>query len=452
MTKPASAKPTQAPKRNDGLMARRFAAEVIEDVVKRRQALDERLDRLNDVKAYADMSASDRGLTRAISTAALRRYGTIRKALADRLAEGIPVKSGRLESYLIAGVAQILDLQTPPHAAVNTTVSLVREDKHGRHFADLANAVLRRIAEARTGLVSDPAMVFADTPDWLRDRWTSAYGEEAAKAIAGAHRHEASIDITVKSDAAGWAQKLEAELLPTGSLRLTNRTAVPGLAGFEDGAWWVQDASAALPARLINAQPHMRVLDLCAAPGGKTAQLASTGAAVTALDRSAPRMERLASNMQRLGLTVDIKVAEATAFKAEPYDAILLDAPCSATGTIRRHPDVAWSKTLEDIYKLAALQAKLLDHAATLLKPGGILVYATCSLERDEGEKQIERFLARNPAFTRKPVQAHEVGDQTDFITTEGDLRCLPSHLPHAVDRMSGMDGFFASRLVYTPQ
>ncbi len=444
-------KTSAGPRPADGLAARRFAAEVIEDVIKRRQALDDRLDRLNESKIYQDMSPSDRGLTRAIATAALRRYGTIRKALMDRLAEGIPVKSGRLECFLISGIAQILDLQTPAHAAVNTTVSLVREDKHARHFADLANAVLRRIAEAKTELMTDPALVFADTPAWLRDRWTAAYGEDVARDIAMAHRHEASIDITVKDDAEGWADRLGAEVLPTGSLRLTSRTAVTLLPGFADGQWWVQDAAAALPARLLEAGPGMRVLDLCAAPGGKTAQLAQAGADVTALDRSGPRMERLTQNMQRLGMKVDVKIADAAVFAAEPFDAILLDAPCSATGTIRRHPDVAWSKTLEDIHKLAALQARLLDHAVTLLKPGGTLVYATCSLEREEGEKQIERFLARNTAFSRKPVQPHEVGDQSTWITPLGDLRCLPCHLPHAVDRMAGLDGFFAARLVYTP-
>jgi 16S rRNA (cytosine967-C5)-methyltransferase len=444
-------KASPAPKPSDGLAARRFAAEVIEDVIKRKQALDERLDRLGAVKAYQDLSPSDRGLTRAIATAAMRRYGTIRKTLADRLAEGLPVKSGRLECLLIAGIAQILDLQTPAHAAVNTTVSLVREDKHARHFADLANAVLRRIADQKSELLSDPAMVFADTPDWLRDRWAAAYGEDMAKRIAVAHRSEASIDITVKADATGWADRLGAELLPTGSLRLTSRTAVTLLPGFAEGAWWVQDAAAAIPAGLLGATPGMRVLDLCAAPGGKTAQLAVTGATVTALDRSAPRMERLTQNMQRLGLTVDVKVGDAANLVADPFDAILLDAPCSATGTIRRHPDVAWLKTLEDIHKLAALQARLLDHAATLLKPGGTLVYATCSLERDEGEMQIERFLSRNPAFSRKAIEPNEVGGQSSWITPSGDLRCLPCYLPHEVGRMAGLDGFFAARLVYTP-
>ncbi len=214
----------------------------------------------------------------------------------------------------------------------------------------------------------------------------------------------------------------------------------------------MQDAAAALPARMLAPRPGERILDLCAAPGGKTAQLAAAGAHVTAVDRSAPRMERLRSNLERLKLQAETVVADAAAFEAsEPYDAILLDAPCSATGTIRRHPDVAWSKTMEDVFKLAELQARLLDRAASLLKPGGRLVYATCSLEREEGERQVERFLARHPRFRRVPVEAREIGGEAGLIGESGDLRCLPSHWPDESDRLAGLDGFFASRLVLDP-
>jgi 16S rRNA (cytosine967-C5)-methyltransferase len=440
---------TARPPRADGLAARRFAAEVIEDVVKRRLALDERFERLAQTEAFQALSPSDRGLARAIATSAMRRLGLIRKALTERMSRGFPPRSGRLESYLIGGAAQILVLETAAHAAVDTTVTLAREDAHGRHFTDLANAVLRRIAAEKTEILADAEPLATDAPAWLAARWRDAWGEEAARGIAAAHLCEPSIDLTVKSDPEGWADRLGGLVLPTGSVRLTSRTAIPLLPGFAEGEWWVQDAAAALPARLLHAKPGERVLDLCAAPGGKTAQLAAAGARVTAVDRSEPRMGRLRDNMQRLRLEVETVVAEASAYRTdEPFDAILLDAPCSATGTIRRHPDVAWSKTLEDLFKLAALQARLLDHAATLLRPGGRLVYATCSLEREEGERQIAQFLQRRPEFRRERVRPEEVGGETGLITADGDLRCLPSHWPNAVDRLAGLDGFFAARLV----
>ncbi len=321
------------------------------------------------------------------------------------MARGLPPRSGKLEPILIAAAAQILVLRTASHAAVDTAVTLAREDGHARHFADLANAVLRRVAAEREAILAAADPLETDTPAWLRERWTAAYGEQGARAIAAAHLGEPSVDISVKDDAAGWAERLGGVLLPTGSIRLTARTAIPQLPGFSEGAWWVQDAAAALPARLLAPKPGESILDLCAAPGGKTAQLAAAGAIVTAVDRSAPRMERLRANLARLGLEAETIVADAAAFETDqPYDAILLDAPCSATGTIRRHPDVAWSKTMEDVFKLADLQARLLDRVVTLLKPGGRLVYATCSLEREEGERQIERFLARQPRFRRRPA------------------------------------------------
>jgi 16S rRNA (cytosine967-C5)-methyltransferase len=221
---------------------------------------------------------------------------------------------------------------------------------------------------------------------------------------------------------------------------------VPELAGFNDGLWWVQDAAASLPAKLLHARPGQKIADLCAAPGGKTLQIAAAGADVTAVDRSGPRLRRLAENLKRLGLAAETITADATTYQGGPFDAILLDAPCSATGTIRRHPDVAWLKGEDDIGKLAALQSRLLDAAAKLLKPGGVLVYSTCSLEPEEGEQQIAALLARNPNLSRDPVTVAEVGDPA-FITPLGELRTLPSHLPHNEARMAGLDGFYVARL-----
>jgi 16S rRNA (cytosine967-C5)-methyltransferase len=436
--------------RADVLAARRFAVAVIDDVLRRRLPLDDLLDRLGADPVFAALSPSDRGLTRAIAGGALRRLGTIRGALAERLERGFPPRAGRLEPILIAGAAQILELGTPVHAAVDTTVSLAREDAHARHFADLANAVMRRIAAEREAILAASDALAVDTPGWLADRWTRAYGAADARRIADAHRREPAVDITVRSEPEAWAERLGAELLPTGSLRLSVRTAIRQLPGYDEGAWWVQDAAAALPARLLGDIAGKRVLDVCAAPGGKTAQLAAAGARVTALDRSEPRMRRLSENMERLGLAVEVVVADALAHTAAPYDAVLVDAPCSATGTIRRHPDVAWSRTMEDVAKLTALQAKLLDHAAGLVAAGGTLVYATCSLERDEGEAQVAAFLARQPRFRLAPVRPEETGGVAEVVSPEGYLRCLPFHMPHAVERMAGMDGFFAARLVRT--
>jgi len=209
----------------------------------------------------------------------------------------------------------------------------------------------------------------------------------------------------------------------------------------------VQDAAASLPARLLSTKTGETVLDLCAAPGGKTAQLALTGADVTALDRSAERMKRLSSNLERLHLSATIRVGDALTFEAPAFDAILLDAPCTATGTIRRHPDVAWIKRASDITSLANVQSRMLDHALELLKPGGRLVYCTCSLEPEEGEQQIAALLRRNPDVARLPISAAEVGGLEPCITADGDLRTLPCHLYDRDSRRSGLDGFFAARL-----
>jgi 16S rRNA (cytosine967-C5)-methyltransferase len=235
-------------------------------------------------------------------------------------------------------------------------------------------------------------------------------------------------------------------VLQTGTVRLAGHGPVPSLPGFADGQWWVQDAAAALPARLLGAVEDLRIADLCAAPGGKAAQLAAAGGRVTALDRSSVRLERLAANMKRLGLPVAIVAADVLSFRAEPFDAVLLDAPCSATGTIRRHPDVAWSKTLGDLAALTELQRRMLNRAAGLVAPGGLLVYCTCSLEKEEGEAQVDAFLAQHAAFARVPVEAREI-DGLDALTPAGDLRTLPSMLPDPDPQMAGLDGFYAARM-----
>ena len=346
--------------------------------------------------------------------------------------------------------AQILFLDIPDHAAVNACVQAVRLDPASQPFAALANAVARNIARERDANVVDAAAEdpFIDTPGWLAARWRKTYGEPLAQAIAAAHRVESLLDLSIKADPASWAERLGGDLLPTGSVRLRDHRPIPDLPGFAEGAWWVQDAAASLPARLLKAEAGERVADLCAAPGGKTAQLCLTGAQVVAVDRSAERLKRFAANLERLGLTVETVVADAVSYNAAPFDAVLLDAPCSATGTMRRHPDVGWTKRASDIPALAAIQAKMIDRAATLLRPGGRLVYCVCSIEPEEGEAQIAALLRRNPDLSRSPIAADEIGGLVDSLTPLGELRTLPCHRARLDPPLDGLDGFYAARLV----
>lgn len=438
----ANAAPSDAP----GLPARRLAASVIDEVLRARVALDETLERM---LPGAGLEPADAALARAIAITAFRRLGTIQHAIDERLDRGSPRNSGPFEPILTAAAAQILFLDVPDHAAVDIAIRQLHEDARSSRYVSLGNALLRRLAREREAVLAEvQADPFRDVPEWLADSWSAAYGEEAARAIALSHREEPPLDISVKADAAEWAEKLDGVLLPTGSIRLRSRQSITDLPGFAEGAWWVQDAAAALPVRLIAPALGERIADLCAAPGGKTAQLAAAGASVTALDRSAPRLKRLKANLARLGLEAQIVTADAASWKADPFDAVLLDAPCSATGTIRRHPDVAWTKSEEDRDRLGALQARLLDGAAALVKPGGRLVYCTCSLEPQEGEAQIEAFLARHPQFRRAPVSAHEIGDLAFAVDARGDIRTLPHQLPGETPRLSGWAGFYASRLI----
>lgn len=421
-----------------GLAARRAAADAVDTVLEKGRPLEESLERLT-----RDLDERDRALTRMIAATALRRLGSLRALLRTLLERGVPDKARRVETLLVIGAAQILFMDVPDHAAVGTSVALAGENPATAGFKGLVNAVLRRIAREGRAVLPD----VPDQPTWMVEGWAGAYGGEAAEAISRALAAEAPLDVTAKEDAAGWAEKLGGRLLPTGSIRLVDAGNVTALPGFAEGAWWVQDAAAALPARLLHAGEGQRVADLCAAPGGKTAQLAVTGAEVVALDRSAPRLRRLRQNLTRLGLTADIVEADATNWRGGPFDGVLIDAPCSATGTIRRHPDVAWTKVPADIASLADLQSRILAHAARLVKPGGRLVYSTCSLEPEEGERQVEAFLARHTDFVREPVTPGECGIAPEWINAAGEVRTLPTHLPDADARFAGLDGFFAARL-----
>lgn len=429
-----------------GLPARRLAAKLIDEVLRAKLALDETFERISP---DFGLDAADAGLARAIAITAFRRLGTIQHAINARLERGSPRNSGPFEPIMVAAAAQILFLDVPDHAAVDLAIRHLHEDARSSRYVALGNALLRRLARERDAILAEAqADLFLDVPDWLAESWRDSYGEETAAAIARSHREEPPLDLSVKENAAEWAERLDGLLLPTGSVRLRERGSLTAMPGFDEGAWWVQDAAAALPALLLAPRPGERVADLCAAPGGKTAQLAAMGASVTAVDRSAPRLRRLRENLTRLGLTAEVVTKDASLWQADPFEAVLLDAPCSATGTIRRHPDVAWTKSPEDRDKLAALQDRLLEAAARLTKSGGRLVYCTCSLEPQEGEEQIAAFLAENADFRRRPISPEEIGCVSGAIDANGDLRTLPHQLAGDTGRLSGWAGFYACRLI----
>ena len=446
MEKPRKPATTRA--RSDdapGFAVRRVAADMVDSVLRRRRPLHEILDSTDE---FASLAERDRALVRVLVATVLRRLGTLRHLLELFLERGLPGQAPRVETALLIGAAQLLFLNVPDHAAVDLSVRLAQADRRAGAFAGLINAVLRRVARegaARLAALDTSAL---DTPAWLMTRWTAAYGAAAARAIAVANRNEPALDLTVKSDPEYWAEKLGGRVLPTRSVRLIASGAVSALPGFAEGAWWVQDAGASLPARLLGEVRGRRVGDLCAAPGGKTAQLALAGASVTAVDRARARLQRLRDNLARLSLHAEIVAADVEEWSAEPFDAVLLDAPCSSTGTIRRHPEVPWLKKADDIVKLSALQRRLLDRAVALTKPGGTLVYCTCSLEPDENEAIVADLLARRREVRRAPIAAAEIFGCAEFISKDGDLRSLPCHFPNSDSRFAGIDGFYAARLL----
>lgn len=403
---------------------------------------------LDEMAGQAGLTPRDRAFAFNLVMLSLRQLGSLRYALSTLVDKGLPKNATWTEAALVTGLAQILFMRTADHAAVHETVELIKAlPGKEKGFAGLVNAVLRRAVRERDTLVADlTKMPERNLPTWLQESWSNAYGAETMRAISGCLTDTPPLDISVKSHdkRTDWAARLDAKVLPTGSLRRAHAD-VTTLPGYEDGDWWVQDMAAAIPATLLPDVSGCHLLDLCAAPGGKTLQLAAAGARVTAVDRSKNRLKRLASNLERTGLNARVETADAATFKpADPIDHILLDAPCSATGTLRRNPDVLWNKNPADVGKLAALQARILDHAFSLLPAHGTLVYCVCSLEKAEGADQIEAFLARTPGAVRKPIVAEEVGGLKELVSPQGDLLCLPSYLADS----GRMDGFYAARLV----
>ena len=428
-----------------GLAARRIAADILDGVLRRRIALDEQFSGKNAHPGLPALAERDRALARRLTATVLRRLGTLRHLVGGYLEKGFPSDAPRAETILLLGAAQILWLEVPDHAAVDLSVRLAQADRRAGRYAGLVNAVLRRVAQH--GATASFDDISRDTPEWLLKRWTGIYGSDTARAIAAANGHEPALDLTVKQDTESWAERLRGRVMPTGTVRTLAHGAISLLPGFSEGAWWVQDAAAALPVRLFGDLCGKNVADLCAAPGGKTAQLAFAGANVTAVDRSPVRINRLRENLARLSLDAETVVADALEWDGGPFDAVLVDAPCSSTGTIRRHPDVPWLKSEADISVLTSLQQRLLDRAVGLLKPGATLVYCVCSLEPEEGENQTTALLARDPRVARKPITPQDVFDRAEFVTPDGDLRTLPLHLVDPDPRWGGLDGFYATRL-----
>jgi 16S rRNA (cytosine967-C5)-methyltransferase len=426
------------------LASRNAVLDILGSVLDRHRPLDEAVDA---GLGKSDMEPRDRAFARLLATTTIRRLGQIDDALGRMVDSKLPLRPAAMMNLLRLGAAQLMFLDTPPHAAVATAVDLAQAVGLGRGKG-LANAVLRRLSREAADILGDQDAARLNTPDWLWRRWVHAYGEDAVRAITSQHMAEPPLDLTLKNgqDPAAWAGTLDAAVLATGTLRRPVGGRIEDLPGFAEGAWWVQDAAASLPVRLLGDVAGKIVFDLCAAPGGKTAQLAAAGAHVTAIDRSGGRLAILNRNLERLGLRATVTVADALVWKPADgvlADAILLDAPCTATGTARRHPDVPLSKTQQDLMQLTRLQGQLLDRAAELVRPGGVIVYCTCSLEPEEGERQIARILAENKGLMRCPIQANEIGGLRELITPAGDLRTLPSHLAE----QGGMDGFFAARL-----
>lgn len=384
----------------------------------------------------APLDGAERARAQRLCNLTLRHLARADAVLAPHLRKPPPAP---VRTILRLATVEMLEAGAPAHGVVNAAVTLARRGPRGAAMAGLVNAVLRKVA-ATTSAQDWADLPPQRLPGWLRKRLVADWGRSVVPAIEAAHMAPAPLDLTVRRDAAGWADRLDATLLPTGSLRLRPEMAVSALPGYDDGAWWVQDAAAALPARLLAPEPGARVLDLCAAPGGKTLQLAASGAEVTAIDMSESRMQRVEANLARTGLCAETVVADALSWQpAELFDAVLLDAPCSATGTIRRHPDLPFVRGPEELEALTELQAALIARAVRFLRPGGRLVYCTCSLLRQEGERQIRTLLAGDAPLRVEPQPAPLSGVQAAWHTREGGLRLRPDYW----NTLGGMDGFY---------
>ena len=398
---------------------------------------------VND-RHFTNLSPSDRAFAQLLAKTALRRLGQIDAILNQFMERPLASGASRIHHILRLGVAQLIWLDTPPHAAVHCAVEMTKQVKMEK-FGGLVNAVLKKVSLEGKQIAEKQDAAKLNTPIWLWKSWEKAYGAESCRKMAEAHLREPPLDLSVKTDPAFWAEQLGGVVMPMGSVRLREARNITQLKGFAEGYWWVQDMAATIPARLLGDVREKRVIDLCAAPGGKTAQLAAGGAKVSAVDRSKERIAMLKTNVHRLKLQADYVTTDASKWlPAFAPDAILLDAPCSATGTLRRHPDVAWHRKPEDITRMVETQSKMLNHALDMLSPGGVLVYSVCSLQPEEGENQITAILKSRQDIILDPVLPATLGGLNECITPRGEVRTLPFHLAE----VDGMDGFFAARLI----
>ncbi len=424
-----------------GQPARKAALEILSQVLRRKRPLDHAASVVLDA---ASLDPRDAGFARVIASMTLRRFGQLQALIGTFVPKApLPHKAGPTLEILFAGTAELLFLDVAPHAAVDAANRLAQADAKAVHFRPLINAVLRRVAHEGPAIIARQDAAVLNTPDWLWRRWVAHYGEPAARDIAAAHLAVPPLDLMLKSRDDLLPERPDAERLGPGRLRLKDAGRIEALPGFDEGRWWIQDFAATLPAALFGDVEGKRVIDLCAAPGGKTLQLASAGARVTAIDVVSERLALIRENLARVNLSAELIEVDARDWQPdEPAPFVLLDAPCVATGTIRRHPDLPWIKSATDLQISESLQSELLDSAAALTAPGGMLVYAVCSLEPEEGPEQIAAFLRERADFARDPIAPDDIVD-AGFLTPEGDLRTLPSHL---TDR-GGMDGFYAARL-----
>ncbi len=416
---------------SEGLPARKAALALVSSVLTRRKPLDTELPQM---KA---MPPRDAAFARAMASQTLRHYGALDAVLRKFLKKPLsPHKSGAAMEILLLGACELLVLKTPAHAAVDAGNRLAAADPKAVHFKPLINAVLRKLADDGAAIFSNLDRERLCAPDWLWQRWSTQFDPQTARQIARAHQSEAPLDIMLRS--ADVVQPQSNALFGL-ARRVTDEARVEELPGFAQGGWWVQDAAATLPATLLGDVRGKTVIDLCAAPGGKTLQLAAAGATVTAVDLDAVRLSRVEANLKRTGLEATLAVSDALDFDGKA-DGVLVDAPCSATGTIRRHPDLPWIKEAGDALNMAVKALEILEAGACMVNPGGLLVFAVCSLDKEEGEEQVRLFLDRNPEFARAPISADEVFGRAEWLTEDGDLRTLPFQLD------GGMDGFFAAR------
>jgi 16S rRNA (cytosine967-C5)-methyltransferase len=424
-----------------GLEPRRIAARVFTEVMKRQWTIESALEA---APGYNGMEARDRAFARAMTATAIRRVGQTETVLNSFLSKPLNETSTSAQAILMIGATQLLWMDVPAHAVVSSAVDLAAERPDARKLKGLINAVLRKVANQGSAIATT-APPQENLPEWLRTSWRKAYGPGRLSRMSDVVLKSPPLDLTLKdpSQAELWAERLDARILPTGSLRRDVIGDITALPGFEEGAWWAQDVAAAIPARLLNIQPKERVVDLCAAPGGKTMQLAAAGGLVTAIDSSATRLKRVSQNLARTGLDARIIATDGRGWTPKrPVDAVLLDAPCTATGTLRRHPEAAWIKRPADVYKMRDIQLALVKSAEKMLRPGGRLVVCTCSLQPEEGEFLAIEIARQYKNLQPSPVDESEVPGLSKAITTDGFLRLTPANWSDH----GGMDGFFIAR------